>query len=137
MSFFLKIFWKVAHFFYPYIRDFLLFLRIVKHGGRQNFHVGFLDKKLTVENFEENLKRMGFEKDIIAWIDDGELLSMRKLKGRLWQYHLRLFKDGEIRGHEEYSPESWHWWKHFKGVDERSDEKYFKRILSGVLKEKS
>lgn len=134
MNIFLKIFWRTAHFFYPYIRDLSLFFRLTKHSGRQKYHIGFLKKGIEVGEFRDFLIKNGFEKDIIAWIDDDEVLSMRKLSGKLWQYHLRLFSDGELRGHKEYSPESWHWWKHFTEVDEETGEEYFKKLLSKILK---
>lgn len=134
MNIFLKIFWKTAYFFYPYIRDLSLFLRLVKHGGRQQYRIGFLRDGVGYGDFEKFLVEIGFEPAVIAWIDDDEVFGMRKLDGKLWQYHVRLYKDGEVRGHKEYSPESWRWWKHFTEVDEETGEEYFKEKFGGMLK---
>jgi len=134
MKIFLKIFWKTAYFFYPYIRGLSLFLRLVKHSGRQQYHIGFLKKGISNGEFKSFLIGIGFEPAVIAWIDDGEIFGMRKLEGKLWQYHVRLFSDGEIRGHKEYSPESWRWWKHFTEVDEETGSEYFKESFKWMLR---
>ena len=46
-----------------------------------------------------------YEHNILAWIDDCEILSVRKRFGNKYQYHIRLYSDGEIRGRYEIAPE--------------------------------
>ena len=43
----------------------------------------------------------------VAYFDPGQVLSMRRLDQEKpdRQYHLRIFNDGEVRGHYEYTPE--------------------------------
>src|SRR5579862_9607169 len=89
----------------------LLFFRVIHHEGRQNYVFGRLAPGRNVEDFIQYLHRKGFYNHFIAWHDDGQLISLRKLVNFEWQYHLRLFRDGEVRGHYEYTPEShpkWH-----------------------------
>ena len=65
---------------------------------------------------ESYFNKKGFEKIKIAWLDDGEILSMRKIEDKYYQHHVRLFDDGEIRGHFEMTPES-HMIKHLFSID--------------------
>lgn len=59
----------------------------------------------------------------IAWVDKDEAISTRKLDGFDFQYHLRVFKDGEVRGHYEKTPER-HPIDHFldRGMEPRRKE---------------
>jgi hypothetical protein len=73
---------------------------------RQPFHVGFLAKDYSVKEISSHLEtHHGFEPAILAWIDPGESLSMRKLDNGIYQYHVRIFSDGEVRCHYEFSSE--------------------------------
>ncbi len=126
-----KYFWKFAYFSYPYLRDFCLFIRITKHKGRQNYKVGFLKKKITKNKFKTLLKTKGYEQSILSWIDDDEVLSMRKRINK-FQYHIRLFKDNEIRAHYEYSPESAPI-KHYYESMFIPKKQYFKKLLKGLI----
>ena len=70
-----------------------------------------------------HLQSNGYTNHFVAWKDPGQVLSFRKLVGLKYQYHLRLFTDGEIRGHYEVTPES-HPIAHFleHGLEDRSQE---------------
>ncbi len=48
----------------------------------------------------------------MAWEDADQVLSWRRLASFNEQYHIRVFKDGEIRGHFEITPEA-HPMEHF------------------------
>jgi hypothetical protein len=48
----------------------------------------------------------GFGNHFVAWEDSSQVLSWRKLTNFKEQYHIRLYSDGEIRGHFEYTPEA-------------------------------
>ena len=130
---FKKIFWKFIYFCHPYVRDFFLWAKILKHNGRQNYHIGFLNSNHDVNSFKKFLEENGFERDICAWIDDDETLSMRKRVNKIYQHHVRLHLDNEIRGHYEYAPESKPW-AHFKGKYFKRDQEYFLSILEKILK---
>lgn len=74
----------------------------------------------------------GFEKAILTWKDPGELVNMRKIDQQVFQYHIRLFSDGEIRGHHEYSSEGSPWSHIFeKGFQESKE--YFEKLLWEML----
>jgi len=99
--------WLVIKPVHPYIRDGLLALGLIHHHGRQPFHIGWLAANDTAEDLRDYLiKNRGFEDHFPCWIDDGETVDLRFRQNFDWQYHLRIFKDGEIRGHHEYTPES-------------------------------
>lgn len=122
----------LAKFLYKKSRNFLLRHKLVEHSGRQRFLIGKLKKNKNKKDFKKYLLAQGFEPDPYAWIDDGEVLSLRKLDKQEYQYHLRLFKDGEVRGHYEYAPDR-HPLKHYwvKGLVDRKEN--FKKILRGFL----
>jgi hypothetical protein len=48
----------------------------------------------------------GYHFGALSWRDPGEILNLRKLEGEHYQFHIRVFNDGEIRVHYEYSSES-------------------------------
>lgn len=96
--------WKIVYTIYPPLLRILE--RLGFHKGRQKYSVGFLDKsKHNLDVFRQYLVGLGFEHAILAWQDSDEVLSMRKVDNHKFQYHIRLYSDGEIRGHYEYSSE--------------------------------
>ncbi len=76
------------------------------HNFRQDYLLGHISSGASVESFVKFLSEQGFEIARIAWKDPGEIVGMRKLDQSLYQYHIRLFEDREIRGHYEYAPEA-------------------------------
>ncbi len=98
----------------------LLKTHIIWHEDtRQKYHIGWLKKGKTLEELKDHLHgKWGFGNHFIAWPDTGQVLSWRKLSDFNHQYHLRVFSDGEIRGHFEYTPEG-HPLAHF---DEKGEE---------------
>jgi len=117
---------------FPSVRDTLVKLRILRHDFRQNWHIGWLASGRSVAELADHLRGKGFEKYKIAWIDADEILGMRKLDGFPYQYHVRVFSDGEIRGHYEKTPEA-HPIKHFKEETFEPRTEEFLAILSGFL----
>jgi hypothetical protein len=116
-------FWRIIYPFFGVGRDTLVALRIIHHKGRQRFFLGNLAPGKKIGDFLKHLQAEGFGNHFVAWKDDGELVSLRRLDGLEGQYHLRIFADGEVRGHYEFTPEShpyWHWSEH--GEEERRDE---------------
>ena len=47
----------------------------------------------------------GYGNHFVAWREKGEVVSLRYTTDFAYQYHLRVFEDGEVRGHFEYTPE--------------------------------
>lgn len=74
---------------------------------RQPFLLGVLKEGVTPESARKQLILRGFFMNRVAYTDPGQVLSMRRLDELEsdMQYHLRVFVDGEVRGHYEYTPE--------------------------------
>src|SRR5258708_5141909 len=117
------VFWKGITPGYRFGLNLLLRLHIIHHEGRQNFIIGKMAMGVRLEDFLRYLHSQGFWNNFIAWHDDDQVVSLRKLVDFEWQYHLRIFKDGEVRGHYECTPES-HPRLHMKeiGMEERRDD---------------
>lgn len=125
-----KLFWKVIYIIWPPFLRLIEFLKI--HNSRQKFLLGHLAPGFDKEKFKKILLEKDFNLDTIAYNDPGQILGMRKLESPLYQYHVRLFIDGEIRGHYEYTPEA----KPVKhsletGIENRAS--YFKNILKEFI----
>lgn len=98
--------WKIIAPIFPHLRDFLLKLKLIRHqSGRQKYPLGWLPKGLNPQRIEAFLAKHNFKKHAIAWVDEGEVLGLRRLESFRYQYHLRVFEDGEVRGHFEVTPE--------------------------------
>ncbi len=77
----------------------------------QPFFLGYLKEGITVELARQHLLGQGFFMNRVAYFDPGQMLSMRRLDEELpdRQYHLRIFDNGEVRGHYEYTAEDKPW----------------------------
>ncbi len=84
---------------FPYLERLFRFLRT---DIRQEYLLGILSSDTNACII--HLQSIGFENQIFAWVDDGQVASLRKREGD-FQYHIRIFNDGEVRGHYEYAPE--------------------------------
>lgn len=125
-----KVIWKVIYIIWPPVLRLIEFLKI--HNSRQKYPLGHISSNNNKETLMKLLLSQDFELDVIALRDPGQILGMRKLDTPLYQYHIRLFADGEIRAHYEYSPESKPVAHSFEtGIEPRID--YFKKILGGFL----
>jgi hypothetical protein len=81
--------------------------RYIRHPkGRQNFLLGHVAPGRSARELVEHLIKEGYGNHFLAWRDDGQEISLRLLENFTYQYHLRIFADGEIRGHYEVTPES-------------------------------
>ncbi len=107
--------WHYLYKFFPLVQSY--FVRF-HEKGRQRYHIGWLAEGKTLEDLKLHLHHMwGFGNHFVAWPDEGQVLSWRKLADFQDQYHIRVFEDGEIRGHYESTPEA-HPIAHF---DERGE----------------
>lgn len=102
-------FWHTIRPWYKYAKQTYFYRLIAKffHHHRQHFHLGWLTHPQFSEKLTLYLQSQGFEPQDIAWLDPGEIISLRKTHQHIFQYHLRIFHDGEIRGHLEYQPETY------------------------------
>jgi len=128
-------FWHHIYRYFPAIQKFFLNLGL-HQKERQRYAVGWLAPGKTLEGLKKHLhEKWGFGNHFVAWTDTDQVLSWRKLASFTDQYHLRVYKDGEIRGHFEYTPEA-HPVDHFieKGeMDKRAD---FLKFLGDFAVEK-
>lgn len=85
-----------------------------------------------MQQLVKHLVAQGFAKHFIAWKDDSELVSLRKLENFMYQYHVRIFKDGEVRGHYEYTPEC-HPIAHLKGMDQEHRPEAFAQFFGNLV----
>ena len=117
------IFWRLYTPTHPFFRDTLLSLGLIWHDGRQNFILGTIAPGQSIASVVSFLLTKGYGNHFIAWKDDGEVIGLRFVDNFTFQYHIRIFKDGEVRGHYEYTPECHPVW-HFKAIglkDRRSE----------------
>jgi hypothetical protein len=120
--------WRLYTPYHPLVRNAALKLGVVKHAGRQNYPLGHITPGKTVKDLVDHLLTQGYANHFVAWKDDGELVSLRKVENFTYQYHIRIFKDGEIRGHYEYTPECYPY-SHLKAVGQEDRADYFKELL--------
>ena len=141
MTFFDEVKQKIWDFIYGFflpIRKLLLKTGLIWHKkGRQKYHIGWLAPGKTLEDLKKHLyTKWGFGNHFIAWVDEEQVLSWRKLTDFQDQYHLRVYQDGEICGHFEFTPEA-HPLEHLeeKGeIDKRED--FLKFLGEYVVQEK-
>lgn len=116
-------FWRLYTPLHPFVRDASTSLGIMRHEGRQDFLLGSLHPKRTLRDFVHHLVSQGFGNHFVAWKDTDEVVSLRKTEDFKYQYHIRIFTDGEVRCHYEYTPE-YHPLQHLIqiGFEERTDE---------------
>lgn len=126
----LRLFWSLAYIVWPPCIRTAEILGF--HGIRQHYLLGTLNKGFKKEEFEKYLTSKGFELTVIAWRDPGEVLSMRRIDKEVFQYHIRLFEDGEIRAHHEYTPES-RPIDHFMEAHFEPETEFFKNLLGEYL----
>ncbi|MEO5635172.1 MAG: hypothetical protein ABIS26_02160 [Candidatus Paceibacterota bacterium] len=140
MTFFDKIKQKVWRHIYKIFlktQGFLLKLGIIHHAtSRQRYHIGWLAPNKTLEGLKHHLhSKWGFGNHFIAWMDKGQVLSWRKLMDFEEQYHVRVFADGEICGHFEFTPEA-HPIEHLNERGEWQAKADFMRFLGDFVTEK-
>jgi hypothetical protein len=129
--------WHFIYRFFPTLQKALLQCHLIFHEkGRQRYHIGWLAPGKTLEGMKKHLhEKWGFGNHFIAWNDESQVLSWRKLADFNDQYHLRVFSDGEIRGHFEFTPEA-HPLEHFEEKGERNAKEDFLKFLGDFVTEK-
>lgn len=104
------VFWRLYTPLHPLVRDTALSLGIGSQSdyypqGRQPYVLGRLSPEITLQEFVSRMIEKGFGNHFTAWEDRGQVVSLRYMEDFKYQYHLRIFEDGEVRGHYEYTPE--------------------------------
>ncbi|MDE2031118.1 MAG: hypothetical protein KGI58_02570 [Patescibacteria group bacterium] len=129
--------WRRIYPVFPWLQSHLLKWHLVWHEkGRQPYHLGWLAPGKTLQDLENHLhNEWNFGNHFVAWTDKGQVLSWRKLVDFDNQYHIRVFKDGEIRGHFEYTPESKPL-DHFIEINEQARIDEFKKFLGHYVVQK-
>ncbi len=100
------IIWRAYIPLHPHIRDLAIAFDTVQHSGRQPFLIGHVAPNIPIKSFILHLIDIGYGNHFVAWHDDDELISVRMTDGFTHQYHLRVFSDGAVHGHYEYTPEA-------------------------------
>lgn len=129
--------WDAVYSVFLPIRTFLFKAGLIWHKkGRQRYHIGWLAPGKTLDDLKKHLhEAWGFGNHFIAWVDEDQVMSWRKLTDFEDQYHLRVYKDGEIRGHYEYTPEA-HPLEHMEEKGEGDTTKEFLKFLGDFAVQK-
>lgn len=103
-------FWRIVTPIHPYLRDLTTRLGLLERyhtfeDGRQEYLFGLIHPERSLKDFVTFLVSQGFGNHFVAWKDSGEIVSLRKTDGFKFQYHIRIFDDGEVRCHYEFTPE--------------------------------
>ncbi len=108
------------------------FDQFVDGKGRQRFLIGKVHPEKELESLVVHLISHGYGHNVVAWQDQGEVASLRLPDGFQYQYHIRLFDDGEVRGHYEYTPEAYPL-KHYYEEDMEERREYFMELLKDFV----
>ena len=129
--------WHFIYRFFPTLQKVFLRWHLIFHEKeRQRYHIGWLAPGKTLAGLKKHLhEKWGFGNHFIAWSDQAQVLSWRKLINFNEQYHLRVFSDGEIRGHFEFTPEA-HPVEHFEEKGEKERNRDFLNFLGDFVTQK-
>ena len=98
--------WRLVRPMFPALRGAFTSMGLGHPPKKRDFFIGHLAANRTAVDLEDHLVRQGFEQDPIAWKEEGEVMSLRRRVSFEYQYHIRLFDDGELCGHFELTVES-------------------------------
>ncbi len=131
--------WRVYGPVHPYVRNVAQRVGLSsdhfvqsERTGRQPFLIGHLSPDTTIEVFIDHLVAHGFGAHCIAWLDKGEVASLRLVENFVYQYHIRIFEDGEVRGHYEFTPEC-HPIKHLRALEQQPRREVFRQFVRGFV----
>jgi hypothetical protein len=122
------LFWRLYTPIHPYFRDTFVRIGVVSHVGRQDYLLGTITPGRTIEELTNHLISKGFGNHFVAWKDEGEVVGLRSVDDFYYQYHIRIFEDGEVRGHYEFTPESYPI-AHMKEIGQEARTAFFLSVL--------
>lgn len=129
------VFWRTYTPFHPLLRGTARVLGVdtqsfgvETHQGRQKYPLGYIAPEISLKAFVEHLVHQGFANHFVAWKDSDEVVSLRRVENFTHQYHIRIFKDGEIRGHYEFTPECYPF-SHLKAIGQEHRPEEFKKLF--------
>lgn len=115
---------------FPWIERNLNFLH---EKQRQPYHLGWIAPGASIDELKKHLSLVhGFGNHFVSWTDSDQVLSWRKLVSFREQYHIRIFRDGEIRGHFELTPEAAPI-RHFRDIGQSAKTEEFKQFIGPFL----
>ena len=128
--------WRWIYNFFPPVQKKLLKWGIIHHEDkRQKYHIGWMAPGKTLQGLKRHLhEKWNFGNHFVAWTDKDQVLSWRKLVDFQDQYHLRVYSDGEICGHFEFTPEA-HPLEHMEEKGEREAKNDFLKFLGDFVVE--
>ncbi|OGG49412.1 hypothetical protein A2704_00920 [Candidatus Kaiserbacteria bacterium RIFCSPHIGHO2_01_FULL_54_36b] len=131
--------WLLLTPIHPYLRDTLDYLGVLERmyaqfrpNGRQHFLLGTLASSETHQSLALYLVEKGYANHFVALKDRGEIVSLRYTPSFKYQYHIRIFDDGEVRAHYEYTPECHPFW-HDREVSFEPRRDYFLTLLGDKI----
>jgi hypothetical protein len=125
--------WRIYTPLHPFVRDSAVAFKIITPPAkRQNFLIGKLSPGTSIDTAIKHLVSKGYANHFIAWKDNGQAVSLRRVVGFEYQYHVRIFFDGEIRGHYEYTPECYPI-LHYKAVGQEARTAEFLQLFEGLI----
>ncbi|QQG38244.1 MAG: hypothetical protein HYS26_01690 [Candidatus Kaiserbacteria bacterium] len=126
--------WRVYTPYHAYCRDALYSLKTVRKikanrvGQRQRYLLGHIAPSSHVGALVEHLVANGYRQQEVAWKDEGEIVNLRLLQDFVYQYHIRIFEDGEVRAHYEFTPECYPL-RHLRQKGQTHEREYFLDLL--------
>ena len=98
-------FWQAYMPLHYLLRNSLVAFNVFEHGKPKDF-LGKIALHSSMREFVEFLVKRGYGNHFVSWKSKGEVVSLRYVENFANQYHIRIFKDGSVCGHYEYTPES-------------------------------
>ena len=127
------VFWRAFTPMHPLFRELCMPVRRLRgRSKRQNYLLGTIVEGRTPQQLATHLLSHGYRRHPVAWRDPDEFVSLRLVKNFEWQYHLRVFTDGEVRGHYELTPEAYPF-RHLKKHHMQARREEFLAHLSGWI----
>ncbi|HUX35882.1 MAG TPA: hypothetical protein VMV71_02505 [Candidatus Paceibacterota bacterium] len=98
-------FWQAYMPIHYLMRNSIAAFNVFELGKPKDF-LGNIAPHLSMRDFVEFLVKKGYKNHFVAWKYKGEVVSLRYVENFSRQYHIRVFENGSVCGHYEYTPES-------------------------------
>ena len=120
----------------PFLFPLRVYLKIF-HMQPERWTLGHLAPGRTAVELRAHLLAQGWEERFLSWLDQGEVVNLRLRSSFEMQHHLRIYRDGEVRGHYECTPEA-HPYRHQAeiGMEPRREE-FFKMLEGWIIQDEN